>query len=157
MGYTVMSRFTRFAILFICGSFILTTEAFADVAKVDGDALQKLIDDGVPVVDVRRIDEWEETGVLDGSHLLTFFDKQGKYDLEAWLAEFHKVVEKDQPFVLICAVGGRTGTITRFLDSRLGYKNIYDADGGIRRWIKSGRAVVAAEIPEKAGAATDSN
>jgi len=128
-------------------ALLLFANVFADVAKVDGDALQQLIDQGVPVIDVRRSDEWATTGVLEGSHLLTFFDKQGKYDVESWLASLDKVVEKDQPFVLICAVGGRTATISRFLDTRLGYKNVYDAGGGIRRWIKSGRSVVEIDKP----------
>lgn len=128
---------------------VLTSVVRADVAKVDGDQLTELLDEGMPIIDVRRPDEWKETGVVEGSHLLTFFDNKGNYNVEEWLAELHKVVAKDEPFILICAVGGRTATISKFLDTRLGYNGVHDAAGGIRRWIKSGRAVVAVDVEDK--------
>ena len=49
------------------------TPAFADRIDIDNNKLKGLIDEGGPVVDVRHLDEWKTTGVIDGSHLLTFF------------------------------------------------------------------------------------
>ncbi len=48
----------------------------AEVIQVDNDALQQLIDQGIPVIDVRTASEWQQTGVIEGSHLLTFLMTQ---------------------------------------------------------------------------------
>jgi len=44
----------------------------AELINIDDEKLQALIEDGTPGVDVRRADEWRQTGVIEGSHLLTF-------------------------------------------------------------------------------------
>ena len=38
----------------------------ADLVGIDNDRFQSLIDSGVPVIDVRRLDEWKNTGVIEG-------------------------------------------------------------------------------------------
>jgi len=128
--------------LFAC--LLVSTPGHSEVIGVQGEQLQTLMDEGVPVIDVRRPDEWKSTGVLKNSHLLTFFDNQGRYDVEQWLTGLREIVGEDEPFVIICAVGGRTGTISKFLDGKLGMQGVHDAKGGIRHWIKSGREVVTA-------------
>ena len=55
----------------------------AEVTRIDNMALERLRARGVPVVDIRTPEEWRATGVIKGSHLLTFFDAQGSYDLRA--------------------------------------------------------------------------
>ena len=50
----------------------------------------------------------------------------------------------DQPFVLICETGGRTGVVSRFLDKKAGYTAVHDVSKGIRAWINAGRPVVTA-------------
>ena len=120
----------------------------ADVVPVNNDALKKLIQEGVPLIDVRRKDEWLATGVVEGSHLLTFFDAAGRYDVEQWLHELEQIVSPGQPFMLICEVGGRTGSITSFLDKKLQLPGVHDVSAGIRGWIKAGEPVVPyAESP----------
>ena len=114
----------------------ITSPAFADVKHIDNEQTQALIDEGIPVIDVRLEKEWKETGVIEGSHLLTFFDEQGNYDAKAWLEEVDKIAGKDKPFMLICAVGGRTWTISQFLDKQLGYNEVHNVKGGIKGWIK---------------------
>ena len=44
----------------------------AEVTLVDLAALDRLRENGVPVVDIRTPEEWSRTGVIDGSHLLEF-------------------------------------------------------------------------------------
>ena len=58
-------------------SFIATLQA--EVVNIGNAELRELVDSGIPIVDVRRPDEWESTGVIDQSELLTFFDKKGAY------------------------------------------------------------------------------
>ena len=64
----------------------------ADVTLVEGDGLQSLLDQGMPIIDVRRPDEWQSSGVVESSYLLTFFDKRGNYDVEKWIADLHEIV-----------------------------------------------------------------
>ncbi len=100
--------------------------------------LQAMLARGVPLVDVRTAPEWHQTGVVKGSHLITFFDERGRYDVEKWMAEFSKVASPDQPVILICRSGNRTGQIGRFLDTKMGYEHVYDVAGGIKAWLREG-------------------
>ena len=114
----------------------------AEVTQVDNAKLESLIEAGVPVVDIRRPDEWQSSGVVEGSHLLTFFGRDGTYDTKAWLAELAKIASPDEPIVLICESGGRSGVVTRMLDKQAGYTKVHDVSRGIRAWIDAGRPVV---------------
>ena len=118
------------------------TPAFADRIDIDNAKLQSLIDEGIPVVYVRRLDEWKATGVIDGSHLLTFFDKEGNYDSKKWLRELSQLINPDEPFVLICQAGGRSFNVSDWLGNK--YENVYNVRKGIGHWIKEGNATVSA-------------
>jgi rhodanese-related sulfurtransferase len=114
----------------------------AEVTNIDNAQLESLMKEGVPVVDIRREEEWQQTGVIKGSHLITFFDKKGNYDVAAWLGKLAPVAGKDQPFILICRTGNRTGTVSNFLDKKLGYSKVYNVQKGITDWIAKGKPVV---------------
>lgn len=131
-----MHKFMFILVLFV--SF----PAAAAVANIDNAQLEKLISEGVPVIDIRRAEEWQQTGVVKGSHLITFFDKKGHYDVPAWLDKLAPIAGKDQPFILICRTGNRTGTVSNFLDKKLGYTKVYNVKKGITDWIAKGRSVV---------------
>ena len=73
-------------LIFLIYILILPNYSFADVINVDNLKIIKLINKGTPIIDIRRVDEWSQTGVIPGSHLLTFFDKQGNYNKEKWLS-----------------------------------------------------------------------
>lgn len=95
------------------------------------------------LVDIRRASEWQLTGIVENSHLLTFFDEYGRYDLQQWLEKFEALVPtKDTPFVLICAHANRTLDVGLFLVNKLGYENAYHLRGGIINWLQEGRSVV---------------
>ncbi len=118
----------------------------AEVTHVDSAALERLIETGVPVVDIRTPEEWEATGVIEGSHLLTFFDARGHYDVRAWLSALSAIAASDEPFALICHSGGRSGRVGRFLDGQLDYRRVHEVRGGIAQWIAEGRPTV---VPER--------
>ena len=111
----------------------------ADVTHVDNAALERLLQRGVPIVDIRTREEWRATGIIEGSHLLTFFDAQGNYDFRAWLSELAAIAGRDDAFALICDSGGRSGVVSQFLDGRLGYRHVFDVPGGIAQWIADDR------------------
>lgn len=60
-----------------------TSFAHAEVIDIDNAQLDKLSKSGVPVIDIRLQSEWEETGIVGGSKLLTFFDEKGRVDAPA--------------------------------------------------------------------------
>ena len=114
----------------------------ADVTKIGNTKLMLLIEDGVPIIDIRRKEEWQQTGIVKDSFLMTFFNKDGKADVKKWLQELELVASKEDPFILICRTGRRTGIVANFLDKKLGYNKIYDVSDGITGWIKEGQPVV---------------
>lgn len=96
--------------------------------------VEKMINDNIVMIDVRREEEWRRTGIIKNSHLLTFFDDFGNYDIEKWMNEFEKLVtDKNQTFVLICARANRTRSIGDFLIGQ-GYKNTAHLFGGMVLW-----------------------
>jgi len=100
-------------------------------------------EEGFHIIDIRRSEEWDQTGVIEGSHKITFFDAYGQYDVNAFLEEFTKVVkDKDEPFILVCAHANRTKNVGELLGLRLKYKNVYELDGGIVEWIDEGLETV---------------
>ena len=131
--------------LIVLSAISLVSSVSAEVGQLSNEQLKQLMDENVPVIDIRRADEWQSTGVIKGSHLLTFFDARGNYDMEKWLAELDKVAAKDQKFILICRSGNRTGQVSNFLDKKLGYKHVYHLQRGIKNWIKAGDKVVSAK------------
>ncbi len=115
----------------------------AEVIDVDREELARLVEEGVPVVDIRLPEEWRETGVIEGSHLLTFFDADGEYDAAAWKAALDEIVDADEPVVLICRTGSRSGLVSDWLSERAGHATVYDVEGGIMSWLRSGEGTVA--------------
>ena len=121
---------------------LLSAGAQAEITHIDNEKTQSLLKEGIPIIDVRTVSEWKETGIVEGSHLLTLFDEKGNFDIEKWMADLDKVAGKDKPFMLICAVGGRTGMLSQYLDSREGYTQVHNVVRGIDHWIRSDKPVV---------------
>lgn len=108
--------------------------------NVGNEQLKALIDQGVAVYDIRRVDEWQKTGIIADSHKLTFVDANGKGS-DKFLERFTAEVSKDTPVVLICRTGNRTDTLGRYLVEKLGYTQVYNVRDGISRWISAGNPV----------------
>lgn len=105
-----------------------------NLVDLQAKTVEKMIDDNIVMIDVRRPDEWVRTGVIKNAHLMTFFDEYGNHDVENWMKDFKKIVtSKDQTFVLICAHANRTRTIGNFLIEQ-GYKNTAHLFGGMAVW-----------------------
>ena len=123
----------RFCIKFI--SFLLTTKlAFADIIDVNNEQIQELSKNNIPIVDIRRSSEWDQTGVVPNSILLTFFDKKGNYNLDELYKQLRLKINEGEPIILICRTGRRTKIIAEMIDKK--FNNvIYNAKGGITSWI----------------------
>ena len=123
----------RSCIVFIV--FLLTIKlAFADIVDVNNKQITELSQNNIPIVDIRRSSEWDQTGVIPNSILLTFFDKEGKYNLDEWYEKLRLQVDVDKPIILICRTGRRTSIIAKMMDKKFD-KVIYNAKGGITSWI----------------------
>ena len=102
--------------------------------NLDNAQLQALLQDRVPLYDIRRAEEWRETGVIGGSQLLTFVDADGRVKPD-FLDRFSSAVGKHDAVILICRTGSRTRTLARYLIEQMGYTQVYNVRNGITRWI----------------------
>lgn len=118
--------------------------AHAEIIDIDNAQLAKLMQEGVPVVDIRLQSEWEETGIVSGSNLLTFFDEKGRADPVAWLEKVKPIAKPNEPVIVICRSGNRTKAVSQFLSQQAGYTTVYNVKSGIKGWIGAGGPVVPA-------------
>lgn len=109
--------------------------------NVDNAALKTLIQKGAKIVDLRRQDEWDQTGVIAGSERLTAFDAQGRF-IRSFPDAFQSLVKPDEAVVVICRTGNRSSAIANMLAEQAGYTRVYNVTDGIERWIKEGNPVV---------------
>jgi len=109
-------------------------------SELDNRGLAEMMGQGIKVVDIRRPEEWRQTGVVEGSHLLTAFDGFGRIE-PGFVHEFQQLVAKDEPVVLICRTGSRTAVLARALAEQLQYEKVYNVTDGITRWIAEGQVV----------------
>ena len=120
--------------------FLLTcfakSNVFAETIDINNDEIKKLIKNNVPIVDIRTSDEWNQTGVIPNSILLTFFKKNGTYNFETWHKELGYVIDTNKPYVLICRSGRRTKIVSEMIDKKID-KLVYNAKYGINSWMQS--------------------
>lgn len=108
--------------------------------NINNGTLKTMLEQGVQIYDVRRPDEWRQTGVIKDSRLLTFVDGSGSVKPD-FLTKFTSSVGKDDPVILICRTGNRTSSLARHLAEKMGYTQIYNVHDGITRWISEGHLV----------------
>ena len=123
----------RFCIkLLVC--LLAVKFAFADIVNVNNQQIKVLSKNNIPIIDVRRISEWNQTGVIPKSILLTFFDKEGNYNFDEWYKKLRLKIDEGEPIILICRSGERSKIIAKMMDEK--FDNvIYNAKSGITSWI----------------------
>jgi len=124
---------------------IFSISLFAEIVEVNNDKIDKLIKVGVPLVDIRTEREWYETGVIDQSNLLTFFDKYGNSKVEEWITKFEKIADRKDPVIIICRSGRRSRVVANYLVQKENYLTVYHATKGIKSWIESNKKIVEPE------------
>ena len=122
-----------FTIIFL----LFASQVFAEVKEVNNQEIKSLMQSGVPIIDIRRAEEWSDTGVINQSNLLTFFDKQGNHNIDKWLPELKKLVKEEDPVIIICRSGKRSGIVSKFLDEQANFTNVYNASDGMISWVGS--------------------
>ena len=123
---------------------LLVSSLFAEFETLTTEQVQDAIKSGVKVIDIRRADEFKKYGIIKDSYKLTFFDGNGKYDINAWMAQFQQIItDKNQPFILVCAHSNRSKVVGKFLSDQAGYKNVKELDGGVNYgWLDKGLKTV---------------
>jgi len=87
------------------------------------------------IVDIRRPDEWAETGVIEGATLLTFESPT------SFLAQIGPQIADGRPLVLICRSGNRSRLAAEAL-APLIPNRIISVNGGMSERIAQGAPVV---------------
>ena len=101
--------------------------------RIDVDEAKRLIDEGkVRVIDVREPDEWTSGHIPQATHIpLPQIVNNPEQSLKG---------DTEQPVVFVCAAGQRSAVASE-VAAMLGYKEIYNLEGGTIAWIRSGKPV----------------
>lgn len=118
----------------------LLAVAPAKFQSIDNAGLKELMERGVAVIDIRRPEEWAETGTVPGAHRLTAFGERNSF-IQSFPDDIAKLVSKDQELVLICRTGKRSLALARAMADRAGYTKVYTHEGGTLGWIEDGNPV----------------
>ena len=114
-----------------------STQLFAEIFEVNNDKIKILLESNVPLIDIRTEGEWYETGVINSSHLLTFFEKDGSYDFRKWMIELGEISNENGPVIIICRSGRRSRIVSNMIIEDNSDFVIYHATNGIKSWIES--------------------
>ncbi|MGH9246266.1 MAG: rhodanese-like domain-containing protein [Acidimicrobiales bacterium] len=99
-----------------------------DVPQIDIDELERRLEAGAPLIDVRQPDEYEDFHV-PGARLVPLGEVPDRLD----------EIPSDETVYLICGSGGRSARAVQFLNAR-GYDAV-NVGGGSKAWAASGRPV----------------
>ena len=123
-------------ILILLSSCFLVTSMSAQTLVINNDEINELMNNNVPIVDIRTSDEWKQTGIIPNSVLSTFFKKDGSYNFETWYRKLGYLIDINKPFILICRSGRRIKLVSKMLNNHSDM-TIYNAENGINSWLKS--------------------
>lgn len=102
------------------------------------DGLKEKLAAGVPVIDIRTEAEWRDTGVIAGTHLITFFNQDGSVNQE-FGPEIQKILSgPNDDVVFLCRSGNRSSQLAEYLVSQAGFTNVTNIEGGIQQWMAEG-------------------
>ena len=121
--------------------FLFVKVLSAKVIDIDNKEIKILLKKNIPIIDIRTKKEWNETGVIPNSILITFFDENGNYNLNEWYNKLLKVSSNNNKIILICRTGRRTKLAGNMINKKLEIV-VYNAKYGIKSWINSKLNVV---------------
>ena len=125
--------------LFTCNSI------HAEVVQIDAEKLKQLMQSGVTIIDVRTPAEWKQTGLVDGSVPIMFFNEKRQPLTEQWLQQAAEIVTPQDELVLICRSGNRSNMIAHYLSKQHQFVRVYNVQNGIKDWLAKGNKTVKYE------------
>lgn len=114
----------------------LVAEAKAGIENLDVEQVEKELETGVTLIDLREADELAASGKIPGSvhvprGMLEFrTDPSTPYHADCF--------DPSQRIILHCASGGRSALAAKTLHD-MGYENVAHLDGGFKAWTEAGR------------------
>ena len=133
----------RYFLTLLISIFLNLNVAQAQDKEIEVAQLKNLLDSNAVVVDIRREEEWKQTGVIFESILSTFFNKDGTANINVFLDDLRESVSPEQTILLICRTGRRTKVATKFMLSNTEFKEVFSVTGGITEWKKQGFSTVS--------------
>ena len=133
-----IKRITSLLFVFL---FLFANIGNAEIKNIGNSEIKRLMSLGIPLIDVRREDEWVSTGVIENSYLRTFFDKDGKYDLKSFITKIKNISNSEKGIILVCRTGRRTTAIAKALKKTNAFPNIYNTKG-IKSWFSGDNKTV---------------
>jgi rhodanese-related sulfurtransferase len=91
----------------------------------------KALQTGVQLVDVRTPAEYQAGHIANAANI-NFNDPEFKANIEK--------LDKTKPIAVYCAAGGRSGKSANLL-AQMGFKTIYDLQGGMGAWKAKGKKI----------------
>jgi rhodanese-related sulfurtransferase len=121
-------------LLVLSGLSCNQTDAVAQNTKLKPAEFESILtkDKSVQLVDVRTPEEFA-SGHIEGAVLIDFYDTD--------FGERIGKLDKNKPVMVYCAAGGRSGSTAEKLN-KMGFKKVYDLDGGMRAWRSAGKKTV---------------
>ncbi|WP_242204813.1 rhodanese-like domain-containing protein [Aestuariivivens insulae] len=99
---------------------------------VSSEEMQTLLQkEGVQFIDVRTPEEYNE-GFIPNATNINFLSPTFLKDIES--------LDKEKPIIIYCRSGRRSGKCSKTLEE-VGFKEIYDLEGGITKWKAQGLKV----------------
>ncbi|MDA7777904.1 rhodanese-like domain-containing protein [Flavobacteriaceae bacterium] len=110
--------------LFVLLLFISCTQETPVIETVEKETFEQLMQNDYPLIDVRTPQEFVG-GHIENATNIDFNSPSFKLELSG--------LDKEQPFLIYCAVGGRSAKAASMMQS-LGFKKVYELKGGYRNW-----------------------
>ena len=121
---------------------LLDVRTAPSLGQASVDAFHRAQTKGSIIVDIRREEEWRETGILDGAHTITAFTKDGRLHPDFQRKFFALLPSPDTPVYLYCRTGNRTTSLGNALVGQVGLTNVTHLSMGIVGWKDARKTVV---------------
>jgi rhodanese-related sulfurtransferase len=113
--------------------FTFASYSQTDTTLLSPDAFEKAISvEKAQLIDVRTPEEYKKGHVKNS--LLADWKKRDEFEASA------KKLDPAKPVYLYCAAGARSHAAAGFLRSK-GFKQVYELDGGINKWMEEKKPV----------------
>ena len=122
---------------------LLTVTAPVSLGQATPADLLQAQKDGVVIVDIRRPDEWLQTGVIAGAETITAFEVNGNFHPDFHQQFMTLVPTAETPVLLYCLMGARTTNLGMALIEQLGFLHVTHLSRGIMGWKADGYETIA--------------
>ncbi|RED48305.1 rhodanese-like domain-containing protein [Seonamhaeicola aphaedonensis] len=128
-----MKHFLIFGFL-VFTTFIACNSTAQNKALISADKMKTMLlkDKTIQLIDVRTPKEFEE-GHIKNANNIDFYSETFKEEITK--------LDPNKTLLLYCRSGGRSGKTSKILQE-LGFKKVYDLEGGILKWKEKGFKLV---------------